>query len=225
MFPAVRANLRNGYFKNFGQTLRQGVEFHLSGHVRRAALGANYTLLSATYQSAETVDGASNSFNDAAIAGRRGFDGVIQIQPGDRIPMIPRHMFKGFADLHVTQKLSLNVDVVAVSASFARGNENNLSQPDGVYYLGPGTSPAYGVVNLDARYQLSKRVQLFAQVNNLLNHRYYTAAQLAPTGVSNDGTFIARPLAAVEGNFPVVHATFYAPGAPIGVRGGIRLKF
>ena len=115
--------------------------------------------------------------------------------------------------------------MVAVSSAYARGNENNAHQPDGVYYLGPGTSPAYGVVNLGARYQVRRWVQVFGQINNLFNHHYYTAAQLAPTGFTDHGTFIARPLAAVDGNFPLVHATFYAPGAPIGVWAGVRVTF
>jgi outer membrane receptor protein involved in Fe transport len=215
----------NGYFKNFGQTLRQGVEVHLSGRINRFTLGGSYTFLRATYESPESVDGSSNSANDSALGGTPGMDGVIQIQPGDRIPLIPQHMFKAFVDAQITRKISADLDFVAVSSSYARGNENNQSQPDGIYYLGPGTSPGYGVVNLGARYQIHKRVQIFAQINNLLDHHYYTAAQLGPTGFTNQGTFIARPLPAVNGNFPLVHATFYAPGAPFGVWGGMRFSF
>jgi outer membrane receptor protein involved in Fe transport len=215
----------NGYFKNFGETLRQGVEVHLTGRIGRFQLGGNYTFQSATYQSPESVDGSSNSTNDAALTGSPGMDGVIQIQPGDRIPLIPRHLLKAFADARITRKLSADLDLVAVSSSYARGNENNQSRADGVYYLGPGTSPGYAVVNLAARYQLQKRLQIFAQIDNLLDRHYYTAAQLGPTGFTAQGTFIARPLPAVDGNFPIVHSTFYAPGAPIGAWGGIRITF
>ena len=215
----------NGYFKNFGQTLRQGVEVHLSGRIDRFTLGGNYTFLRATYESPETVVGSSNSTNDSALGGSPGMDGVIQIQPGDRIPLIPQHMFKAFADAQITRKLSADLDFIAVSSSFARGNENNQSRPDGIYYLGPGTSPGYGVVNLGARYQAQKRVQIFVQINNLLDHHYYSAAQLGPTGFTNQGTFLARPLPPVDGNYPLVHATFYAPGAPFGVWGGMRFSF
>ena len=216
----------NGYFKNFGQTLRQGVEAHLSGRIRGMTMGGNYTFVSATYQSPETVDGSSNSTNDSASGGSPGMDGVIQIRPGDRIPLIPQHLLKAFADFQATGKLSLDLDFVAVSRSYARGNEDNQSLPDGVYYLGPGTSPGYGVVNVGAHYQLHKRLQLFIEVNNLLDHHYYTAAQLGPTGFNSQGAFVARPFPAdSNGNFPVAHATFYAPGAPFGAFGGIRLKF
>ena len=210
-----------GYFKNFGQTRRQGAEVNVKGRIRRLSLGGGYTFLLATYQSAETVDGSSNS----SLTGTPGLDGVIQIRPGDRIPLVPRHTLKTFAAVQATKNLAVDLDFVAVSTSYARGNENNLSQPDGKYYLGPGTSPGYGVVNLGARYQVRPRVQLFVQVNNLLDHRYYTGAQLGPTGFTDQGTFIARPLPAVNGEYPVVHATFYSPGSPIGAWGGVRLKF
>jgi outer membrane receptor protein involved in Fe transport len=216
----------NGYFKNFGRTLRQGAEVHVSKRINRVTLGGNYTFLRATYKSPETVNGSSNSANDSASGGSPGTDGVIQIQPGDRIPLIPQHMFKAFADAQITRKISADLDFVAVSSSYARGNENNQSRRDGIYYLGPGTSPGYGVVNVGARYQIHKRVQVFAQINNLLDHHYTTAAQLGPTGFTNQGTFIARPFPAdANGNFPLVHATFYAPGAPFGVWGGMRVSF
>ena len=152
-------------------------------------------------------------------------EGTIQVQPGDRIPLIPQHVFKAFAALQATKKFSVDLDFLAASTSYARGNENNLSKPDGVYYLGPGTSPGYGVLNLGGRYQIHRRVEVFAQVNNVLDHHYYTGAQLGPTGFTAQGTYIARPLQPIDGNFPVVHATFYAPGAPIGAWGGLRVRF
>ena len=211
-----------GYFKNFGRTRRQGAEFSVEGRIRHFSWGGSYTYLQATYQSAETVDGSSNSANDAGL---KGLQGNIQIQPGDTIPLTPRHMGKLFGALEITAKLSLDLDWVLTSTSYARGNENNLSRADGLYYLGPGTSPGYGVGNLAARYRLQKHLQAFLEVNNLLDHRYYTAAQLGPTGFTAAGNFIARPFVAVNGDFPLQHATFYSPGAPRGAWGGIRLQF
>jgi outer membrane receptor protein involved in Fe transport len=214
-----------GYFKNFGSTRRLGLELGMNSRIERVALGAGYTFLSATYQSGETVDGSSNSSNDAAEAGAKGLEGAIVVVPGDRIPLIPRHMFKAFADIRAMPRLSLDVDLVAMSSAFARGNENNVHQPDGLYYLGPGTSDGYGVLNLGARYQLMPRLQLIAQINNLFDRRYNSAAQLGPTGFTSAGTFIARPFPAVQGEFPVQHATFYAPGAPTTFLIGTRIKF
>ena len=140
-----------------------------------------------------------------------------------------RHMLKAYADYQPTAKLHFDLDFRAVSRSFARGNENNLDQPDGTYYLGPGSSPGYGVVNLGAKYQVRRRIQLFAQIDNLLNHRYYTAAQLGPTPFDTNGNFVARPFAPIrgggDGNYPIRTTTFFAPGAPIDVVGGMKFTF
>ncbi len=211
-----------GYFKNFGKTRRQGIDADINTRIWRLSLGGGYTFLDATYQSEELVNGAGNNSSDADAP---GLEGLIEIEPGAKIPLIPQHMFKLFADLQVTKKISLNFGVLALSSSYARGNENNEHASDGTYYLGSGKSPGYAVANFGARYQLNQHVEFFARVNNLFNRRYYTAAQLGPTGFTADGNFIARPFAAVNGEFPLVQATFYAPGAPIGIWGGIRLKF
>ena len=203
-----------GYFKNFGETKRQGVELGLSRRMDRIRVGGGYTFLSATYGSAETVSGAGNSTNDLAQAGARGFEGTIDIAPGDRIPLIPRHSVKAFADVDVTSRLSLDVDVVAVSSSFARGNENNQHQPDGTYYLGPGTAEGYAIANLGGHLRITRWLQIVAQVNNLFERHFDTVAQLGPAAFTTTATFVARALPPVNGEFPVPQTTFAAPGAP-----------
>jgi len=214
-----------GYFKNFGKTRRQGLELDLDTEIRRVNLGFGYTLLDATFQSPETVNGIGNSTNADALAGRKGLESTIDITPGNRVPLTPRHMGKAFADIQVTKKFTANISMMAFGSSFARGNENNQHVADGVYYLGPGKSGGYAVVNFGARYQWSKRLQLFGQMNNVLDRHYSSASQLGPTGFDSNGNFVARPFAAVNGLFPVRQSTFYAPGAPRTVWGGIRIQF
>lgn len=214
-----------GYFRNFGQTRRLGAELSLNGRVGKAGFGTSYTLLHATYETAERVNGAGNSTNDSAVAGTRGVEGTIQIEPGDQIPLIPRHTFKAFVDLELRPDLSVDADVTAASGSYARGNENNAHQPDGTYYLGAGRTRPYGVLNAGIRYRLHTRVEVFAQLNNLLNTQYDTAAHLGSTGLTDTMTFIARPLPAVNGAFPLRNTTFYAPGSPRTFLMGTRLRF
>ena len=110
-------------------------------------------------------------------------------------------------------------------SSFARGNENNRHEPDGTYYLGEGTADGYAIVNLGGRYALTSRLQIIAQVNNLFDREYATGAQLGPAGFTEAGTFIARPLPAINGEFPVRHSTFLAVGAPRRGWIGARLGF
>ncbi|HJW56082.1 MAG TPA: TonB-dependent receptor [Burkholderiaceae bacterium] len=215
-----------GYFKNFGKTRRRGLELGLSGKLGKLNLGAQYTRLAATFQSAETVNGSSNSSNDTASAGAPGQEGTINIQPGDRIPLIPRHMLKLSADYAVSPAFTLNGSMVAVSGALARGNENNGHRPDGTFYLGQGRSAGYAIFNLGANYRMTRQLQLLAQVNNVFDTRYNTAAQLGSAGFDGSGNFVARPFGGSSADgFPVRQSTFYAPGAPRLIWVGLRYTF
>ena len=214
-----------GYFRNFGSTRRQGIELGVNGNIRFLTAGASYTFLDATYQSSETLGGTGNSSNDAAMAGVKGLEGVIEIVPGNRIPLLPRHTAKVYTEFQLTKNFSISPNMVAVSTAVARGNENDLHQPDGVVYLGPGKSPGYAVLNASANYHLTRNLDLFAQVNNVLNHRYYSAAQLGAMAFTSAGAYIARPFPAVGGEFPIQQSTFLAPGAPTIFWIGTRVRF
>ena len=220
----------SGYFQNFAKTLREGVQASLNGHLGRVSAGLDYTFLSATYQSTETLDGTANNTSDIALSGYPGVGGVITVHPGNRIPLIPKQTGKAFVDVRATSKFVVGAGLVAVSSSYARGNENNAYQADGKYYLGPGISPGYAVVNAEAHYDLTRRLQLAAQVDNLFDRHYYTAAQLANTPFTNQGSLIFRPFPAYAtgpqaGNFPLQSATFFSPGAPRRAWVELRLKF
>jgi len=188
-------------------------------------MGASYSFLSATYQSAEVVSGTGNSSNEDASAGRPGLESTIDIAPGDRLPLIPRHTLKAWADVKVSPALSVDLDLSGVSGALARGNENGAHVPDGVYYLGPGGTSGYAVMNAGARYRVTDRLELFARLDNLLNRRYETAAQLGPTAFSAAGSLVARQFPAVSGEYPVQQSTFVAPGAPRAAYIGTRVRF
>jgi outer membrane receptor protein involved in Fe transport len=213
-----------GYFKNFGETRRQGVELAINCRAGKFDFGASYTWLDATYRSDEILIGAGNSSNDAAAP---GFDGNIEVHPGDHIPLTPRNLLKAYAQWQVATRFSVNMDVMYVDGSYARGNENNAHEPDGVYYLGPGKTPAYAVVNLGADFRPAQRVLVFAQVDNLFDERYYTGSLLAATGFTDGGAFSSRPFAGpvIDGERPLLHATFYAPGAPRSLWIGVNYSF
>ena len=213
-----------GYFRDFGRTRRQGIDLDLSAKTGAFRLTGHYSFLDATYRSAETVDGSGNSSNDGPAP---GFEGDIDIERGDRIPLIPRHILKAGIGWDATPMLTIDADMIAVGGVYARGNENNAHRPDGVYYLGPGKTAAYAVVNLGAELRPTRWLALFAQANNMLDKHYATAAQLAATGFDGAGNFVARPFAApiIDGERPLVSSTFYAPGPPRSVQVGARLRF
>jgi outer membrane receptor protein involved in Fe transport len=125
-------------------------------------------------------------------------------------------MFKAFVQWQLLPRLSATADFQAMSGSYARGNENNQHEPDGVFYLGEGRSGGYGVANLGLEFKPVDGLTLFGQVNNVLDRHYYSAAQLGSTGFNAAGNFVARPFAGpiVAGERPITGSTFLAPGAP-----------
>jgi outer membrane receptor protein involved in Fe transport len=141
------------------------------------------------------------------------------------MPLVPPHQFKAFVDVDLTSRLGLDVNLIAMGGSYARGNENNAHEPDDIYYLGVGSTERYAFVNLGGRYQLTRWLQVIGQINNLFDAEYATASQLGPAAFTADGRFIARPLPATNGEFPVRQTTFLSPGAPIRAWLGARIHF
>lgn len=96
------------------------------------------------------------------------------MNPGNRIPSIPRQIFKFRGELRASEKFSAAVNVQAFSRQFARGDENNRDAN--------GQDPGYAVLNLDASYRLARNWELFAKVDNLLDQRdQKRRAALTPT--------------------------------------------
>ena len=124
-------------------------------------------------------------------------------------------------------QVSVNLDMIAASGVYARGNENNLHQPDGVFFLGAGKTDGYALFNLGVEVRPASAVTLFATVRNLFDKQYATAAQLGQTAFDASGNFVARPFAVpvIGGERPLLSSTFYAPGAPRSVQVGARLRF
>ena len=213
-----------GYFRNFGKTRRQGIEAGLRGTWPRLRATLDYTYLDATFRSPETVNGEANSSNDGEGP---GFEGAIDISPGDRIPLIPRHILKAGMQWDALPSVTLSADVIGLSGVVARGNENGGHEPDGVYYLGEGGTDGYAVVNVGAEYRPVPAVTLYVQIDNALDTDYESAAQLGATGFTGNGAFVARPFATpvIDDERPKRNSTFYAPGAPRSVRVGAKLRF
>jgi len=211
-----------GYFRNFGKTRRQGIELDAGSRVGAWTLALHYTFLDATYRSAETVNGEGNSSNEEGP----GFEGEIDIEPGDRLPLIPRHVVKASAQWDVLPQLSLTTDVAYIGGATVRGNENGEHAPDGVYYLGEGRYGGHLTWNIGAEWRPLAALTLYAQIDNLLDRHYVTSGQLGAAPFLPDGRFQSRPFAGpiVDGERPLRYSTFLAPGAPRTVFVGARYR-
>jgi outer membrane receptor protein involved in Fe transport len=222
--------LGTGYFQNFARTRRQGWDASLDGRVGRVTWGLDYTFLEATYQSDAVLNGAANNTSDTALSGYPGLDGNIYVHPGNRIPLTPKQSGKAHVEYQATKRLAFEMSAVVVSSSYARGNENNAYKADGVYYVGPGVSPGYSVTNFRAHYDLTKRLQLGVQIDNLFDKKYYSGALLADTAFSAQGAVLTRPFpqytsGPYAGDYPAQAVTFFAPGAPRRAWAELRIKF
>ena len=93
--------------------------------------------------------------------------------------------------------------------------------------MGQGRTSPYAVANAAAEVRPGRGITLYVQVSNVFDKRYTTAAQLGATAFDASGRFVARPFAApvIDGERPLLHASFQAPGAPRSAQFGMRLGF
>lgn len=181
-----------GFFDNVGDTRRQGVELSLSGENDRFQWFASYTALDATFR--ENFEVASPHHPAADL-------GVIPVEPGDRLPLVPRSLLKGGLSVGLGARLRLGGDVLASSGASFRGDEGNLAQQlDG-----------YALLNLRLRYRLGPHAEVFLNLDNVLDEEYATF------GVFGD----AQNVLGAGFDDP----RFMSPGAPRAAWLGVRLQF
>ncbi len=194
-----------GYFQNAGKTLREGIEAKLNYKLDRWNAYANYTYVNATYQSPLTISSPNNPAADA--------NGNIFVNPGDHIPAIPAHRFKAGAEYAITDAWKFGADVNVVGSQYLIHDDANRNPQ----------VPAYAVINLHSSYQVTKNIEVFGLVNNLLNTHYYAAGTFVQTnggqGVFNSNTF---------GNAGFLNLTdprTFVPGMPLAAYAGLRARF
>ncbi|WP_175810363.1 TonB-dependent receptor [Burkholderia cepacia] len=187
-----------GYFRNVGDTRRQGIE--LAGRTRFGPLGVglSYSYVDATYRSSWTEHSPANSAADA--------NGNVAVKQGDHIPGIPAHTVKLRLDYAATPRWDIGANVTWRSGVYARGDENNQDVN--------GRISGYVLVDLDMRYRITKRFEVFASVTNLFDKRY------ASFGVLGQN-FFNGPNHTFDGANPV-NEQFVGPGAPRGAWVGVR---
>lgn len=201
----VSNSLAAGYFTNFGQTLRQGLELGGSGRAAAFDWAVNYARVRATFESGACLVAEANS--SAETSARCPGDDEIEVRPGDRLPGLPAQTLKLDAGWRALPGLRLAAGLVAQSGVFVRGNENNLHQ-------GGGRVAGFGVLNLNAAWQLAPGWTLTAKMNNMADRRYGTGGVLAQNAFDANGQLQAPANWANE--------RFVAPGAPRAVWVGVR---
>jgi iron complex outermembrane receptor protein len=144
-----------GYFQNVGRTQRQGIEAQVNLTSKTLQLYASWALVDARFLDALTLNSRSPFADD---------DGNIQVQPGNRIPAIPRNRVKFGWDYSVTDAFKVGGDALFVASQFFAGDESNQAV----------RLPSYAVFNLHTSYQINKTYQIYGRIDNLFDNRYST---------------------------------------------------
>ena len=154
-FISAGALTNEGFFDNVGRTRRDGVELGLVAGSGTLRWVANYTFLDATFRESLAFPSPNNP---AAV------DGEVLVEPGDRLPLVPRHLLKLGLTTPLGERFAIGADAVSRSSIHFRGDEGNDFEPiDG-----------YVTLNLRADVRLGERTTLFVNVDNLLDEEYET---------------------------------------------------
>ncbi len=188
--------LNRAYFANVGQTRRQGLSARVDLKLQRVTFYADYTYTDATIQTGYTESAGSNPDGNSA--------GNIVVQPGDTLPGIPRNTLKVGVDGAITEAWRAGADGQLQTGQYLVGDEANLTP----------RLPGFFTLNLHTSYDVTPRIQLFANVQNALDRKYYTFGTFSPT----NSVFLSQ---APDATNP----RSYSPAAPIGAFGGVRVRF
>ena len=214
-----------GYFRNFGKTRRQGIEAGMAARVADRAFRGELHVPRRDVPVHGNDQRRRNSSNDAPAP---GFDGNIVDRSGRAHPADSEPALQSLCRLgHHAARCRSTSTWWPPRASIARGNENNQHQPDGVYYLGPGKTPGYAVVNLGAGLAPRGRLAVLHPGQQPVRHAVLHGRATRRHGFHDNGNFIARPFAApvVDGARSGGHATFYAPARRGRSWTGVRYAF
>ena len=188
--------LNRAYFTNVNKTRRQGIDADVQFRSGRWLAYVAYSRTEATYQSGFVESGGSNPAADA--------DGNLTITPGDRLPGVPPNQVKLGVQVQATDRFSLGATAVGQSGQYLFSDEANVT-PE---------LPGFFVLNLNASYQLTPHLQLFARAENVTDKTYYTYGTFSPT----DSVYLAQAPNATN-------PRSYSLAAPIAGFGGIRVTF
>ena len=192
LFVASPDLIGTGFFQNAGDTRHVGLDLDLTGQIARVGWFVSYGLAQATFESELELPSAER-VNDAASE-----NGTITVQPGDRLPSVPRHSLGAGLRYGVTDAWDVAFDVVATSSRVFVGDEgNDQAMLDG-----------YGIVNVRSAYRISRNLEFFVRVDNLFDVEYSTFGALAEVEIflreapnANDPRFLgpSPPRAAFTG--------------------------
>lgn len=191
-----------GYFDNVGKTRRRGIEF--GGRYRiTPALSVNlqYTYLDAQFLTGFLVNSPNHPLRDP-LDDEQSAEAVRQVNAGNRIPLVPRHLGKATLEYRVPA-FGVGLEVAGRSDSNYRGDESNTD---------PERIAGFAIFGLYGDWTPRPWLTVYGRVSNLFDREF------ASFGVYGEA---AETLGDdYEGEY-----RFVGPGAPRAFFGGLRLRF
>ena len=187
--------LNRAFFANVGQTRRQGLSARADLRAGGITAYIGYTYTDATVQAGYVEAAGSNPDADA--------NGNIEIRPNDELPGVPHNTLKLGLDADLTKAWHAGADGLLQSGQVLFGDEANLTP-----HL-----PGFFTLSLHTAYDITPRIQMFANAQNVLDRRYYTYGTFSPTS----SIFLAQAPGATN-------PRSYSLAAPLGFFGGVRVK-
>ncbi len=157
-----------GFYSNAGDTLREGVDIGGTYTTDKWDVHASYSYIKAEFLTPILLSSPNNPTADA--------NGNIHVKPGDTLPGIPANKFKFGLDYEVMPGWKIGGDFVYRSSQYYFGAENDT--------LGPRLNPrvsGYAQFNIRTSYQVTKELQVYGLINNVLNYRGATYGTLYET--------------------------------------------
>ena len=155
------------YFRNVGETQRQGIETELNVAAGSWRGRVSYVLTDATYRTTFLLNSPDNPNADS--------EGVIAVAPGNRIPGIAGHRFKASVTRHSGTRLWVSLDGQYSSGRWFLEDEANLTRPTHNYWL----------ANISAGLKPAEQVELFVEIRNMFDKKYATFGGFSATGDVN----------------------------------------
>ena len=179
------------FFRNVAATRRQGVTASLEVGNDTFSAWINYAYTDARFEFPLTLNSQDNPFADA--------NGLIQVQPGDKMPGIPAHQLKFGFDDDITPRLHVGANALISSGQVLFGDEANLN---------PKTS-AYALFGVNAAYRIRHWFELFGEITNVTDVRYATYGAFCPADQ-------------IPGN--LTNTRCLSPGPPRAFRIGVKIS-
>jgi len=202
IFISDGALTTEGFFSNVGHTVRRG--FEAGGNYKLTetwSVGLQYTYLDALFKESFLVSSPNHPLRDPEDPEESAAE-TRQVNSGNRIPLIPRHLVKANIEYRVP-KFGVGIEAQGRSNSRFRGDEANVD---------PETLPGYAIFSTYGDWKPLPWLVVFARVTNLFNRDtetfgvYGDAEQVLGDGYENARRFVG-------------------PGAPREFSAGVRMQF